>query len=469
MPRFAATVLVLTAVWGAANSPLSAQPATRPKAVLHPAVFGFKIPPAAPQAADGVRVLASDAGGGQTVAKVHVDVGAHRILLLPTGELVARPRSDTEETEKPFKALTTDEMAAMLLKQFPSFRSKTTRRYACVYNTSEEFSTVTLRILDTMLPGVRKHLDAQKLGVRDPEVPLPVIMFRTQEEFRKFAPAAAGAVAFYHPVTNCIVMYEETSLYQVRRELAIGDSLSTIAHEGAHQILHNIGLQQRLSIWPMWISEGIAEYFAPASVGQRLQWKGVGQVNDLRMLELELFLKGRDSESAGQMVSDTVCAAQLTSTGYASAWSLTHYLAKHDRAALNRYLSELKQIGPLEGQMSARGGGARIEENVLQFQQHFGDSWTELESRLIEHLKKLPYHDPFADLPHFVTLVAYGSGRKSKRDANIFHTREMAENWGRDCKRGVAEDLQSSVEITVSAYPNRLEAAQRARQWLRGN
>ena len=119
--------------------------------------------------------------------------------------------------------------------------------------------------------------------------------------------------------------------------------------------------------------------------------------------------------------------------------------------------------------MAARGGGARMEENVLQFQQHFGDNWTELESRLIEHLKKLPYHDPFADLPHFVTLVAYGNGRKSKRDANIFHTREMAENWGRDCKRGVAEELQSSVEITVSAYPNRLEAAQRAKQWLRGN
>ncbi|MFM2094143.1 MAG: hypothetical protein RIS70_1267, partial [Planctomycetota bacterium] len=55
MPGLAATVLVLTAVWGAASSPLAAQPATRPKPVLHPAVFGFKIPPAAPQGADGVR------------------------------------------------------------------------------------------------------------------------------------------------------------------------------------------------------------------------------------------------------------------------------------------------------------------------------------------------------------------------------------------------------------------------------
>lgn len=456
------------ALWLLYATPLLAQATSPSRAVLHPSVFGFKIPPAAPEVPDRTRVLAADSDGSRVVAKVHVDVGAHRILLLPTGELIARPRAETEATEKPFKPLTSDELAARLGKQFAGFRSKSTRRYACVYNTSEEFATVTLRILDTMLPGVRKYLDAQKLSVHDPDVPLPVIMFRTADEFRNYAPEASGAAAFYQPVTNCIVMYEETALYKVRRELAIGDSLSTIAHEGTHQILHNIGLQQRLSIWPMWISEGLAEYFAPASVGQRLQWKGAGQVNDLRMLELEIFLKSRDRDSTGLMINDTVAASRLSSTGYATAWSLTHYLAKYERAALNRYLAELKEIEPLRGELLVRGGG-RIEQNSLQFQKHFGDNWTEMENRLIEHLKKLPYHDPFADLPHYVTLVAYGSGKKSKRDANVFHTREMAENWGRDCKRSVAEELQPGVEITVKAFPNRLEATQQAKQWLRGN
>src|SRR6188472_4639005 len=161
-------------------------------------------------------------------------------------------------------------------------------------------------------------------------------MFRTETEFNRHRRMPAGVVAYYDPVTNRVFMYEQSRLAQVRPDLALGQAISTIAHEGVHQILHNIGVQQRLSMWPMWLSEGLAEYFAPTTAGERLKWKGSGQVNDLRMFELEQYIKSRAAEKPdGQMIEHTTQAARLTSTGYASAWALTHYLAKNKRAEFN--------------------------------------------------------------------------------------------------------------------------------------
>ena len=54
-------------------------------------------------------------------------------------------------------------------------------------------------------------------------------------------------MAYYDVLSNRIVMYEETALWKIKPDLALQQALATIAHEGRHQILHNIGVQQRLS------------------------------------------------------------------------------------------------------------------------------------------------------------------------------------------------------------------------------
>ena len=58
--------------------------------------------------------------------------------------------------------------------------------------------------------------------------------------------------------------------------------------------MHNTGVQQRLSRWPAWISEGLPEFFAPTETGKRLHWKGPGKPNDMRMYELKRFLDAGD-------------------------------------------------------------------------------------------------------------------------------------------------------------------------------
>ena len=124
-------------------------------------------------------------------------------------------------------------------------------------------------------------------------------------------------IAYYHTLTNRVVMHEESRLKSLNPELALKQKINTIAHEGVHQLLHNIGVQTRMSAWPMWITEGIAEYLSPTTTGKYMRWKGAGQVNDFRMLELERFLQ-LNTQSPGDWLTETILASRLDSQGYAS-------------------------------------------------------------------------------------------------------------------------------------------------------
>ena len=443
--------------------PLAAQ---TPQAI-DPREFGLDIPPGTIQVGNGESVATADDDGTPVIAKLLVDVGENRVVILPDGRLAARRRREAASTERTFEPIEKDALAARLLKtEFAGFKTNQTRRYLYLYNTSEEFSLATSRILETMFPGVANYAKAQKIAIVEPDVPLVVVMFRTEDEFQRYQRMPTGVVAYYNILDNRVVMYEESRLRAVKPELAIQQSIATIAHEGAHQILHNIGVQKRLSRWPMWLSEGLAEFFAPTTFGDRLKWKGAGQVNDMRMFELELYLKSRESDQPdGEMIEHTVIAGRLTSTGYAAAWSLTHYLAKSKRVNFNDYVREVSQLGPLQssGEMVAPGV---VPANLDLFRKHFGDDLGDLNTRLVLHLKKLPYSDPFAEWPHFVATVAVPEGRRAKRDANIFHSPDMAEKWLQEALETVAAEQRAAAASEVRAFPNREIATRYARQWL---
>jgi hypothetical protein len=438
-------------------------------AFVDPLTLGLNIPAATVSSGDGRRVVTNDDGDAPVVARVHINVGAHRIVLLPDGQLVARPIAQTPETDRPFEPATREAIARRLLVgRLTGFQTKETVRYLYVYNTSQTFADVTSRILETMFKGVVAHVQAQKIEVRAPETPLVVIMFRTEAEYQQHRRVPEGTGAYYDVLTNRIVMYEESPLWRIKPELAVQQALCTIAHEGAHQILHNIGVQQRLSVWPMWLSEGLAEFFAPTTMDRHMKWKGAGQVNDLRMFELEQYLKSRSAdETSGQLVAQTVGAERLTSTGYAAAWGLTNYLAKAQRPAFHALVREASRLRPLEGPRRVVPPGV-VPDNVRVFKQHFGDDLAEIERRLILHLKNLPYTDPFAEWPHYVALVEAAAPGRPRRQANVFHTPEQAEKWRQEMLSQVPEPQRAAAQTVVREFPNRLLAEQFARQWLRG-
>ncbi len=436
---------------------------------VSPRLFGLDVDPGEVSAGSDRRVLTIDDPGDAVVARVHVQVGRKLIVMLPDGQLVDRSADQCAATDRAFEPLGMEPLAQRLVQRdFEGWRTRKTRRYLYVYNSSEAFVEVTSRILETMFNGIGLHAQAQKLHASAPPFPLVVIIFRTQKEFHAYQRVPDNVVAYYDVLSNWVLMCEESDLWQVKPELAIRQSIATIAHEGAHQILHNIGVQQRLSVWPMWLNEGLAEFFAPTSTDRQLKWKGAGEVNDLRMFELEQLIKSRSADTInGQWIAQTVGAARLTSTGYAMAWALTHYLAQNQREAFHAFVRAMADRGPLVGGGEIVAPGV-IPANIRDFKQHFGEDLADLERRVMLHLRRQPYQDPFADWPHFVAMVQLPDGPRPQREANVFHLPEAAQRWSGDVLDQLTPEQRVAAMSEVREFPNRLLAEQFARQWLQG-
>lgn len=438
---------------------------------LSPSLFGFDIPDGTPIPGDGLCVLTNDEEGKPVVGKLHVQVKSNRIVLLPDGQLVLRKLSDAPVVDRPFKPVDKEALAAKLIEtKYPGFKWKATRRYLYIYNTSEEFALATSRILETMYPGMQAHAKAQKITTYDPDVPLVAIMYKTEDEFRSQSRLPPGVVAYYQILDNRIYMFEEASGSRLPPAMQLQQTISVIAHEGAHQILHNIGVQKRLSLWPMWLAEGLAEYYAPTAPGERMRWKGAGHVNDMRMFELEQYVQSRSTEPIdGTMILDTVQAQQLTSTGYAASWALTHFLARGHKQKFNDFMLEMSKLEPFQGYLSDDSDDrGRVSANRRAFEQQFGTDLAALEQQLVAHLRKQNYTDPFADFPHHVAMLTAEVNRRPTREANTFHSRALAEKWQEDMVAKLPPETRGSVETNVRTFPNRAQAEQFAREWLRG-
>jgi hypothetical protein len=370
--------------WG--QPPRQAQ---RTSPLADPREFTLELPDGPIHPSSNRCVQFSTAAGEEVVVRVLAEANSYLVVMLPSGRLKALPEANTTNTNKPFVATSAQQLAADLTaRQFAGFKSHVTRRHVFLYNTSDLFYTGASRILEPMYSGVYLYAKGQKIDVHEPEVPLVVIMFRTEQEFLQYQKMPSGVVAYYSPITNYVVMYEQSRLSELAPEIALRQAISVIAHEGAHQILHNIGVQQRMSNWPSWLCEGLADYFAPTSTDSRLTWNGPGQLNELRLYALDQYLRGRPPNMHGDLVADTVQAAQLTATGYATAWALTHYLVQKQATKFFGFLQEVSRIGPFQGGGRPDKHG-HISENRDMFVRHFGKDMDALEDQVVLHMQKL--------------------------------------------------------------------------------
>src|SRR3989304_3103479 len=178
-----------------------------------------------------------------------------------------------------------------------------------------------------MFPGVVRRLRGWGLNLQRPAVPQVVVIMPNRAAFDAYAKSAPEISAYYNQLTNYVVLYEDQRLWEAAPDLAAKQAAYTIAHEGVHQLLHNTGVQKRLSRWPMWITEGVPEYFCPLKVNTRLvrqqdaelptrmlKWTDPGMVNDLRMHALL-----RINSKSGEVARNLVQADELDSDAYAAA------------------------------------------------------------------------------------------------------------------------------------------------------
>ncbi len=437
------------------------------KKLLSPRSFGFDFDPSFVTPVQDQVVTVRDSNGericGRLYCRSENDFG---IVLLPNGELKAFAISDMQLTDEPFKPLKHLELGREIRQgDLARFNLKKSNNYVFVYNTSEGFYEVTKQILESMHRGMIRKLERDGFQLRSPEVPFAVIMFANEKQFQAFRQMPPGVLAYYNIISNHVVLFEPGANSHASIDVARGQALSTIAHEGAHQILHNVGIQQRLSMWPMWLSEGLAEYYAPTSFGKNFRWKGAGEINDLRMFELEHYLQTRELFGLdGTTIRDSVGAAKLDSTGYATAWSIIHYLAETQPDKLNDFIQYMSQLGPFYG-MASRD--KFVPENLDHFKMFFEDDLKIAEAGLIKHLKQQSYQSPMAFRPHYVTTVIYNDGENLAKRGCIYYQRRLAEEWRQAFLGTLNASQLATADYATKGFVNRDAAANYLRQFLK--
>lgn len=373
----------------------------------------------APQSTGGLRIQMGDVThpddqnlairseeGQRVITKYLVGSGQSRVVVLPDGQLSVLDAGETHPTDDRFVPSTMDQVREQWMDdprlQKMNMKSIESRRFVFIYNTSEPFIRATRTILETMYPAVRKYFSRTKIATHEPEFPLVVIAFATEDQYQAFERMPPGVIAYYDTTANHVTLFERSKLSEAAPEVAIKNAISTIAHEGVHQILHNIGVQQRLSKWPMWLSEGLPEFFAPTSVDQNARWKGLGATNDLRMKEVVEDVRKSVPLGRGNRLERLVSLDQLDSLDYAYSWSLIHMLARKHRSALFACILEASQSQPLN-YLANRSDPSQPTSEL--FQKHLGRDFADLETELNRHLASLRWVDPAENQTHYLVVA----------------------------------------------------------------
>jgi uncharacterized protein DUF1570 len=299
-------------------------------------------------------------------------------------DLLSRRLLDT-----PFEPLSAKELGERLVAQMPpGFRIYTTPHYVLCYNTSREYAQWTSSMLERLYKAFTSYWKQKGLKVREPEFPLPVLVFADRSSYdaaaREDLPGGTGnIVGFYSLRSNRTNMFDLTGAEAVRgagsrrgsmKEInqmlsqpAAVPLVATVVHEATHQIAFNCGLQTRYADIPLWLCEGMAVYFEAPDLSSKSGWRGIGKVNYPRLETFRRNLPRWNDRSLQSLVADSrrFRDPRTASDAYADAWALNYYLIKYRPDAYAAYLKMLAEKRPLvEDDTQTR---------LAEFREHFGD------------------------------------------------------------------------------------------------
>lgn len=308
------------------------------------------------------------------------------------------------QPEDSFQPLGEKALAESMLGRLPpGFQTLETANYLVCYNTSREYAQWCGTLLERLNRGFFSYWTQRGFRLEKPRQPLVAIVFDSQENFAEYAKAelweaATGVIGYYSMHTNHVVMFDLTGgLAQgngrgkvtpamINRQLARPDlqwNLATVVHEATHQLAFNTGLQQRYADLPLWVSEGLAIYFETPDLSSSRGWRGIGQVNTMRLDQYRKMIRNHPEPRLPVLLSDdgSFRKAATALDSYAHSWALTYFLLKRYPDEYNAYLKSIGEIQPLHDPPP----GTRVRH----FQEHFGADLDKLENQLRDYMATL--------------------------------------------------------------------------------
>jgi hypothetical protein len=400
---------------------------------------------------------------------VHGQAEDRLSVLLPDGQLgFSRASAFTDE---PFRPATAEEMLQELREgPFAGFKVRTTAHYLVFYQSTEAFAEASADLLEKLYKHLLESLRKRGFPVHEAEFPLVAVIFHTEREFRAHQKVDPEVQAYYEIFTNRIYFYQTSERDRNSPEVAALLKPQTVAHEGTHQILQNIGVHPRLASWPIWLVEGLAEYCSPPTMTKKgAAWGGLGLVNPMHMatirdLEDPLSLQaqgqgtrrarvGRDPKTP--LVEYLVTRTELSPTDYALAWALTHYLAQKRGNEFLTYLKTMSRMPPLEKRSP--------QDQLTAFRLAFGSDLARMDKAVAGYLAKLKGYD---QLPYYAVMFQQplASGM-IHRAVIVSQSPSMIRQW----LENMSTPNGGPPNWEVLPHPTRARALLTAKQWLGNN
>lgn len=453
--------------------------AQRPKARPAP-------PPTRPATATGEAILEPDrclvAGraGEAVVARVMKRAGDRLLITLPDGSIGWA--EEEVPTDQPFRPQTVAELSdALLAHEFRDFRAVSRGPYLVFTQGDPAFALESADRLEALRRGLMDALREGGIPTRDPEFPLVAVIFRDRDSFLAHRQVDPEVRAYYEAYSNRIFLYESSDRDVLAPDLAALRRSHSVAHEGVHQILQNIGVQPRLAPWPAWLVEGLAEYYAPPSLDPLRSRARFGAPNAFHMATLHdlrhpsavgqqlggpggtgqrrrSLSADRRKARATDWIERLVQADDLETTEYSLAWVLTHYLATERPGQLKKYIGALGRLAPLDSRSKS--------QHLEDFKAAFGRQLPALASSVELHLDSLTRAQQFDWIPYLVFyLERETSPGLIKRDALVSQSPATILQAAEDIR------IEESVLVRgwVRPFPTRNQAQQAATAWRSGN
>ena len=168
-------------------------------------------------------------------------------VVLPDGQL-GLPTMHVP-TDEPFRPMSADELAehSCSTAHTPSSCSFRTDHYLIFYQSSLAFAQDSGRLLEEVYRGLIDAFTRNGIPVHESEFPLVAVIYATDRDFRAEKKLDPQVRAYYEFFTNRIFFYQRSERDQIEPKVAALLKPQTVAHEGVHQVLCNIGVQPRLA------------------------------------------------------------------------------------------------------------------------------------------------------------------------------------------------------------------------------
>ncbi len=408
-------------------------PSAKPSSALadHPPAIQHSLQPAEPPP----RYRIHDANGREMVARFHGKDDAKTVVELPDSRLgIPSMLIPTDDVFQHMSAADIED--ELQTGDYAGFQLLKTDHYLIFYQSTPDFARDSGRLLEDLYRGLYDAFKKSGFPVHAPETPLVAVAYRNEADYRKNNRVDPEVQASYEIYSNRIFFYQHSDREQKAPELTAILTPQTVAHEGAHQILANIGVQPRLSPWPLWLIEGLAEYCCTTSRTKKgIVWNGIGAINPAHMVTLRelrdpisIRMGTRPEEKDptplryGDRAATLIRKSRINATDYAHSWAMTHYLASKRPTEFVDFLKVMSALPPLSKQTP--------EQQLALFREHFGHDLVKLDKRIDEAVVKLSQRKGYDRLPYYAVILeqSLGDGR-IRRQAMVSQSPQIIRQW----------------------------------------